>query len=84
MFPWTARYLHGRQCLEAFCQEHGIARSQLMYWRRKYMEVPFPVRRDGGASIALQFPGGAGLRVFSPVPSLFLSALIHGEDGRSC
>ncbi len=32
----------------------------------------------------LQFPGGACLRVFSPVPVPFLSALIHGEGGRSC
>ncbi len=96
MFPLIARYLRGMQRAEAFCQEHGITRSQLMYWRRKcaasssevvgsaFVEVPSPVRHDGGALMALQFSGGACLRVFSPVPPAFLSALIHDEDGHSC
>ncbi len=34
--------------------------------------------------MALQFPGGACLRVFSLVQSAFLAALIHGEGGSSC
>ncbi len=96
MFPLIARYLRGTQHAEVFCQEHGITRSQLTYWRRKYaasssevvgdtfVEVSSPVRHDGGALMELQFPGGACLRVFSAVPSVFLSALIHGEGGCSC
>ncbi len=96
MFPLVACYLRSSRGPDAFCQEHDITRSQLMYWRRKYaassdevvgdtfVKVSSPVRRDGGALMELQFPGGACLRVFSAVPPAFLSALINGEGGRSC
>ncbi len=37
LLPLIARYLRGPLRAGAFCQVHGITRSQLMYWRRKYV-----------------------------------------------
>ncbi len=95
MFPLVACYLRGSKGPDAFCQEHGLSRNQLTYWRRKYaasssasevgafVEVPSPQARER-VLMEVEFPGGTRLRLFTPVSADFLGSVLQRVRSPSC
>jgi hypothetical protein len=87
MYPVIEAYLAGGQTQKDFCAEHRLPVPVFAYWLARYrrqsggsegpafFEVTLPQAHQPVAEI--DFPGGARLRLFTPVGPAYLAALLR-------